>query len=53
MIGTEVIKELRNEKNMLEIEARTSSDMDEHSNLTIYIKYLITFKILYQINHCL
>ena len=36
MIGTEVIKELRNEKNMLEIEARISSDMDEHSNLTIY-----------------
>ena len=37
MIGTKTIQELRNEKNNFEIEARTSSDMDEHSNLTIYI----------------
>ena len=35
MVGTKTIQDIRNEENLFEIEARTSSDVDEHSNLTI------------------
>ena len=51
MIGTQILKELRNEENLFEIEARTSSDVDEHLNLTIIREYLITVMILYKLNH--